>query len=157
MKYHQSVYDMWGTYLNTLSETAEGSKRRYTSYCFCNNEKDADAMAVLVKEGIKRGTTSLNYWYKRENEPLPRIGDLSIITDWAGVAQCIIRTKKVSVVAFKDVSDDMARIEGEGDGSLSYWKEAHTTVFEKEFESLGMKFSPAAEVVFEEFEVVFQP
>ena len=55
----------------------------------------------------------------------------------------------------KLVSD--ARAEGEGDKSLSYWKQAHTEVFRRECrEDFDMEFSEDMDCVCEYFEVVYQ-
>ncbi|SFB37953.1 ASCH domain-containing protein [Clostridium frigidicarnis] len=43
--------------------------------------------------GEKTATTSLHYLYEVENEDLPKIGELSIITDFDGNAKCIIKTE----------------------------------------------------------------
>ena len=55
------------------------------------------------------------------------------------------------------MSEEYAFIEGEGDKSLSYWKEAHTQVFTRECrEDFGMDFSEDMDCVCEYFEVVYQ-
>jgi len=69
-------------------------------------------LAELVKQGIKRATTGLYYLYEIEGDTLPELGDLSIITDWQGKAQCIIKTKKVTILPFKEVNEEFAKIEG---------------------------------------------
>ena len=55
-----------------------------------------------------------------------------MITDWTGLARCVIRTSLVEVVAFADVGEEFAAAEGEGDGSLEYWREAHRAAFGRE-------------------------
>ena len=52
-------------------------------------------------------------------------GDLSIVTDWAGQALCVIETESVVLVPFNEVSAEFAATEGEGDGSLEFWTEGH--------------------------------
>ncbi len=75
--------------------------------------------------------------YKAENEPLPKSGDYSVITDWEGLGICIIKTSRVSVVPFNQVSSDFAAWEGEGDGSLSYWRKVHREAFTRELEEVN--------------------
>ena len=86
---------------------------------------------------------------------LPQVGDLSVITDWTGTARCVIRTSLVEVVAFADVGDEFAAAEGEGDGSLAYWREAHLAAFGRELAGSGRSPGPDMPVVCERFEVVF--
>ncbi|MCY6354407.1 ASCH domain-containing protein [Clostridium sp. ZS2-4] len=153
---HKSVQEMWKNYLASIGENINNTNKNYTSWYFCDNEKSANDLAKLVREGIKRGTTSLYYWYELENEELPTEDNYSIITDWNGIVQCIIRTKKVTVRPFKDVNEEFAKIEGEGDKSLKYWREVHVHFFTKELEEEEKEFSEDMLVVCQEFEVVYK-
>ena len=40
---------------------------------------------------------------------------MSVVTDWDGIPLCIIETSEVEVRAFKDVDEEFAAAEGEGD------------------------------------------
>ena len=86
---------------------------------------------------------------------LPEAGQFNVITDWSGKAQCITRTKKITILPFREVGEDLAFIEGEGDKSLDYWRKAHISFFTRELEKLNMEFSEDMLVVFEEFEVFY--
>ena len=77
-----------------------------------------DALAELVLNGIKTATASAYPLYEQEQEPLPKAGDYSVILNTKGEAVCIIRTTKVYVVPFREVSADHAFREGEDDRSL---------------------------------------
>ena len=80
-----------------------------------------------------------------------------MILDGKGLPRCITRITRVEITPFKDISEEYAFIEGEGDKSLSYWKEAHTQVFTRECrEDFGMDFTEDMECVCEYFEVVYQ-
>ena len=57
--------------------------------------------------------------------PLPKAGDLSVVTNWARTPLCVIETQRVEIVPYEEVSADFAATEGEGDGSLRYWQQAH--------------------------------
>lgn len=153
---HKSVRKMWENYLNSIGERATNTSKSYTSWYFCDDEKSANNLAKLVREGVKRGTTSLYDWYSVDNEELPKVGCYSVITDWNGIAQCIIRTKKVTILPFKDVNEELAKIEGEGDKSLEYWQKVHIDFFTRELKEQKMEFSQDMLVVFEEFEVVYE-
>ena len=54
--------------------------------------------------------------------------------DSAEKALCIIETVQVDVMPFEQVSAEFAAIEGEGDGSLAYWRQAHLEYFTRECE-----------------------
>lgn len=152
---HISVKEMWHRYLMHLGHDPLKAKLKHASWHFCDNRKDADSLAELVKQGIKKATTSLLYFYELENEKLPKAGDLSIITNWQGEAQCIIETKKVTLQPFCEVTEDFAQIEGEGDKSLQYWQDVHRHAFTRQMQQYDNEFSEEMLVVCEEFEMVW--
>jgi len=132
----------------------EGKKNFEKAWHFCNDEKNANELAELTLQGIKRATTSLKYWYEVENEKIPEEGDLNIITDWKGNPVCVIKNVKVSIIPFKDVDEDFAYREGEGDKSLKYWRDVHIEYFTKELKEKDIEFNEDMLVVCEEFDVV---
>lgn len=148
-----SIKIMWNKYLS--SGGVDEKKERFTTWHFCDNPKDADELASLVKSGIKTATSSLCEIYDiDEEDTLPKVGECSIITDWAGRAQCIIETVEVTLVPFKDVDEDFAYSEGEGDRSLEHWRRVHRNFFMRELEEHPIEFSEDMLVVCEKFKVV---
>ncbi len=122
---------------------------------FCSNKEDADDLLALVLQGPKRGTASLIESYERDGEEIPEVGCLSIVTDWAGNPGCVIETVKITRCPFGEVTEEMAAIEGEGDGSLSYWRRAHINAFGEEMKDWGKTLSDDMEILFEEFRVLY--
>jgi len=55
------------------------------------------------------------------------------------------------------VTAEFAAIEGEGDGSLSSWREAHRQYFTRECVHAGREFAEDMLVACERFRMVFQP
>ncbi|HKM00449.1 MAG TPA: ASCH domain-containing protein [Sedimentibacter sp.] len=153
---NKSIEKIWTDYLKSLGENPINTNKIYTSWYFCDNKQDADELAQLVMDGIKKATASLYLFYESENEELPKVGDLSVITNWEGEAKCIIRTSNIDIVPFKDVTEEFAQTEGEGDKSLKYWKRAHSEYFSREVKELGKEFNENMLVVCEKFEVVYK-
>jgi hypothetical protein len=114
-----------------------------------------DALAELVLNGIKTATASAYPLYEQEQEPLPKAGDYSVILNTKGEAVCIIRTTKVYVVPFREVSADHAFREGEDDRSLESWREVHRDFFTREMNDEGLSFDEDMPVVCEEFMRVY--
>ncbi len=143
-------------YLNTLpAEVAQ----RYTSFSadyFCADQHNADLCAELVARGEKQATCSLEYWYSHENEPMPKVGHLQVVTNWEGQPVCIIETTSVSKSRYQDVSEEFAHAEGEGDKSLAWWRDAHWQFFSDECKELGIEPSQDMLLVLEHFKVVHQ-
>ena len=152
---NKSVLEMWEKYLRSIGEDPEGTDLTYESWYFCDNEEDANELAQLVLEGTKRATASLYRSYEFENEKVPEVGQHVIITDWNGIAKCIIKSSKVTILPFRDITEEHARIEGEGDKSLKYWREGHIRFFTRECQVMGLEFNEDMLVVFEEFKVVY--
>ena len=116
-----------------------------------------DKLAGLVMAGRKTATASVYELYPYDNEDLPKVGDYSVILDSSDNAVCIIRDTDVSMVPFKDVDEQHARREGEGDLSLAYWRDVHREFFTPELEEAGNKLTDDTGSVLETFEVVFKP
>ncbi|MCR2045091.1 ASCH domain-containing protein [Anaerosalibacter massiliensis] len=152
----KSVDSMWESYLFFIGENRNNINKKYSTWYFSNNEEDANNLLDLVIRGEKTGTSSLYYWYTLDNEQLPRPGEYSIITNWEGIAQCIIKTRKVTILPFKYVTEEFAIMEGEGDKSLEYWRNVHIKFFTEELKEVGKQFNEDMNIVYEEFEVVFK-
>lgn len=144
------------TYWNKFKVKSGTDKTYIEAYCFCDNKKDADELANLVLEGKKRATASNYSNYQRENERLPEVGDLNIITDFYNEPKCIVETIEIEIVKFKDVSLEFAKTEGEGDSSLEYWRDAHRSFFARELYENGEEFTEGMLVVCEKFKVIYK-
>src|SRR5512137_340252 len=155
MQNSRSAHEMWRAYLTSLGEDPPRTRNRFTAWHFCDNEADANSLAALVKAGDKRATSSLYWMYEHDQEPVPRPGDHSVITDWDGEAQCVIRTTSVEIVPFNQVTADFARTEGEGDRSLEHWRRVHWACFTRDLRAIGRGPEETMPVVCEAFEIVY--
>jgi uncharacterized protein YhfF len=144
-------------YWERFIATAHGvdPARFYESFCFGDNEELANSLAELVLAGAKRATAALLLSVEHDGKRPPRPRDLSVVKNWAGTPLCVIETVRVDLAPFSEVSAEFAATEGEGDGSLEYWREAHAIYFSRECARIGRKFSEDMLVVCERFEVVF--
>lgn len=145
-------------FLRTYVDAVEGvdETRFHEAFYFGDSMELADALAELVLKGIKRGTATSVWSIEADGERLPTPGDLSVVTSWSGKPLCIIETVAVEVVPFSEVSAEFAAIEGEGDGSLHLWQEAHRDYFNRECANAGRQFTESMLVACEEFRVVYQ-
>jgi len=108
----------------------------YSAWSFGNDPATADELGLLVRDGPKRGTTSLLSWYEGDDadpdEPMPVVGALSVVLDSRGDPICVIRTVKVEVRPLDEVDETFAWVEGEGDRSLAHWRDVHIRFFASE-------------------------
>ena len=151
---NSSARNIWGDYLDSHLEYAFVDEPRVTH--FCDNEKDANECLKLVLSGTKRATTHSLLGLQMRKERLPKIGDFTIVTDWSGKAKCIVRTVAVRLKPFFSIREAYAKIEGEGDKSLKYWKETHWDYYTRELEPYGRRPVESMIVVCEIFEKVYE-
>jgi uncharacterized protein YhfF len=144
----------WSAFAKTRA--SDPTPRFLESFFFDDNEPSANQLAALVLAGRKRATAALLWCHEQEGKPLPRPGDLSIVTDFAGTPLCVIETSRVDIVRFDEVSAEFAATEGEGDASLAYWRRTHEAFFGRECRRIGRVPDPRMPVVCERFEVVFR-
>ena len=154
---HSSVRKLWQEYLAANGEQEDTTNKKYTSWHFCDNKEDADGLVELVLQGVKCATASLYECYEYEQEESPKAGDYSVITDWDGIARCIIKATRVQVKPFGQVTPEFAATEGEGDKSLDYWRRVHWECFTRDMAEMGKEPTEDMLVICEEFQVVHRP
>ena len=149
-----SIQSFWSAFASTIGHAP--SDRFHEAFHFDDNAPTADKLAALVLAGRKRATAALVWAYEAEGKPIPKPGDLSVVTLFSGQPGCVIETLGIQTVPFSEVDADFAATEGEGDGSLAYWQRVHTAFFGRECQRLGREFSLSAPVVCERFAVVYR-
>ena len=113
----------------------------------------ASKLGELVRAGVKTATTRA-FWAYKPNEPLPQVGELSVVLGGEGEPLCIIETTEVRTVTFTEVDAAFAFDEGGGDRSLDYWRGAHERFFTRTLPD-GKTFSETMPVVCERFRKVY--
>ncbi|WP_418500225.1 ASCH domain-containing protein [Flagellimonas sp.] len=149
-----SARNLWGDFLDAHLEFASEDAPKVIH--FCDNEKDADTCVDLVCKEIKRATSHSLKGIQLRSEKLPKIGDFYVVTDWNGNAKCIIRTTSVKLVPYFAIREEHARLEGEGDKSLSHWKKIHWDHYTRELAKFGTQPTESMIVVFETFEMLYK-
>ncbi len=143
--------EMWSAFCN---EKGIAESTKYEAWAF---GEAPDQLVQLVLEGKKTGTSSAYDVYELDaSEPIPEEGAYSIILDSNNCAKAVIKTTKVSIIPFSEVTEEHARKEGEGDLSLAHWRKVHEEFFSWELEHVGLTFAPSCLVVCEEFEVLYR-
>lgn len=140
-----------------LSLPVAARARHVSADYFCADEHNANLCASLVVAGRKRATCSLAYWYLEKGERMPEQGDLLVVTDWSGQPKALVELVSVTLCRFDEIDAAFAAEEGEGDGSLAWWRKAHKAFFEREMKAEGREFDEHATLVLERFRVVALP
>jgi uncharacterized protein YhfF len=153
MKIPESVLAYWNEFVRISGDKVK--EKYYETFHFCDNEADANELLNLVLKGKKYATAGLYWDYEVENEKIPTVGNLSILTNWNGQPKCIIETTHVDIIPFDEVSTEFAAKEGEGDLSLEYWKKVHWTAFGRHCKKNKKEPSFKMPVVCEQFKIIY--
>jgi uncharacterized protein YhfF len=144
---------LWNDFLDEYPNNK--TKDKPISFYFCDNEKDANECAELVVKEIKQATAASLWWFEKNNEALPKVGDQYIVTDWSGNAKAIIETIKVELTPYNNITSEFAKSEGEGDKSLEYWKKVHQAYYSREMQPYNEKFNENMIIICEYFKTIF--
>jgi uncharacterized protein YhfF len=125
------------------------------AWSFGDSPELADELIQLVLDGTKTATAELVVEFENAGEPLPAKGDLSIVLDGAGDPRVLVRTTRVDVVPFEQVTEEHAYLEGEDDRTLSSWRGGHEQYWRRQLAGSGREFDPTIPVVCERFQVLY--
>ena len=93
--------------------------------CSFGSEGMEERLAALVIAGRKRATV----WDGREENPT--VPGMLWAVMAAGRAVAVIETVAVGRSHYDEIDEDFAALEGEGDGSLAFWRAAHEDYFRR--------------------------
>src|SRR5688572_13390430 len=91
---------------------------------FGDSAELSEELLSLIREGRKRGGASLVWAHEADGEAVPSVGEIEIVVNHLNAPSLVTRTTAVEVVPFNQVSAQFAAREGEGDGTLEYWRKA---------------------------------
>ena len=112
-----------------------------------------DWLAELVVEGKKTATCSSYEQYQLENDPLPKVGEYSIILNSENTPVAIIEVESVEFYPLNEVPEDFALAEGEG--TYMEWWDAHVNFFTELLKQYNLTFTPDMMAVCERFRMVY--
>ena len=114
----------------------------------------SEELIELIRSGPKRAGTGLLWAMEHDGDTMPQVGDIEIVIDHRQEPALVTRITRVELVAFSSVEAEYAAIEGEGDGSLEYWRQAHWRFFSRECARIGREPRQDMPVVCSVFELL---
>jgi uncharacterized protein YhfF len=114
----------------------------------------SEELLSLIRSGHKRAGTGLLWGYEHEGEHIARAGDIEIVLDHLQEPALVTRIISSEIVPYCEVTAEYAAIEGEGDGSLEYWRKAHWAFFSRECKRIGREPCESMPVICNIFEVL---
>jgi uncharacterized protein YhfF len=98
--------------------------RDLETFTFGDGPKLAEWLATLVLDGRKTATS-----WAASDGMLTEVGKVMVMLDGAGTPRAVIETMELTECRFDEVDELFAFEEGEGDRTLSYWRDAHQRYF----------------------------
>ena len=114
----------------------------------------SEELLDLIKSGRKHAGTGLLWAYEADGEAIPQQGDIEITVDHRNEPAFVTRITRVEIIPFAAVNAEYATIEGEGDGSLDYWRKGHWAFFTRECHRIGRKPDESMPVICSVFEIL---
>jgi len=150
---NERIVDFWRRACRAVPDLPADAA--YQVWHFGDGAALARELADLVLLGPKRATAGLLWEAESDANTMPVLGGYSVVTDGNGAPLMVLRTAHVEIRPFGEVDADFAAAEGDGDGSLEYWRHAHWSYFSRRCEVLGRTPSEEMPVILERFELIF--
>jgi uncharacterized protein YhfF/RimJ/RimL family protein N-acetyltransferase len=114
----------------------------------------SEELLALIRSGRKRAGTGLLWAYQHDGQHIAQTGDIEIVVDHLNAPAMVTRVVSSEVTEFNLVTAQYAAMEGEGDGSLAYWRKAHWNFFGRECKRIGRETDESMPVICTVFEVL---
>ena len=153
----ESIEAYWQEFLSTLPADSPYRTKTYIAEGWGDGAAMADELGALIIQGAKTATCSALWEWEAEGNPIPQPGWITIALDGRREPLCIVETVEISVRKYNEVDAAFARDEGEGDLSLSYWREAHRNYFSRVLpRKTDKEFSEEMPLVCERFKLIYK-
>ncbi len=149
------IETFWQDYLSTLSEADQNTTPTYVVDQFADTPEAATKVGKLVRDRIKTTTSSLLWGLEHIGEPLPKVGDISLIVDGNGEPLCIIELTEVEIKPFNVVDERFAFEYGEGDRTLAFWLSDNWDFHSRWCIEIGREPSETMPIVFQRFRLLY--
>jgi len=142
-------------FLDTLPPDSDYRQYRWIAEAWGEGAM-ADELGGLIASGKK--TASCTTWWEfiAEGGKVPALDLLTVVLDALGYPLCVIETYQIEVKRINEVSAEFAALEGEGDLSYKYWRDAHWKYFTRTLKAIGKEPAEDMRVVCERYRVVYK-
>ena len=146
----------WQTFLGTLPDNSPWHQAPYEAEAWGDSPEMAQELADLIVAGIKTATCSALWDWQADDEAIPEPGGITIVLDGQNQPVGIVETVEITVQLYNEVDAQFAFEEGEGDRSLTYWREAHWRFFSRTLPNIGKKPAQDMPLVCERFRLIYR-
>lgn len=118
---------------------------RYVQFSLSNNA--ADDNFPKLYSGKKYALFRIKQWFASQNITLPEIDDIVVLTGYYGEPRAVVKLTQVEIVAYKDLTKEMALAAGVADGSVEAWKKSRHKYIEADCNSIDIIFNEDIEIM----------
>lgn len=151
----EEIKEYWNNYLDTIPEE-DHPVHPHVEVSIAGNDEICDSLLELYLNGKKTAGSGLVKDYNLANDDLPVEGNYWIVLNSDQEAKCILKTIRIEINQFKNITQEIAKAEGEGDLSTDFWKTAHKNFFEPFLKDWKIEDLEEEDVVTEFYEVVYK-
>jgi uncharacterized protein YhfF len=153
---HPSNTVDWPQVLDRIDASAYPGTVPEAPFWFGDSPELCSKLTLLVLEGTKTATASLLWAWEHEGEPIPKTGQHDVLLDWNNRFIGIIATTQIAIKPFAEITSAFARLEGEGNLSLEYWRKVHWRFFQRVCQQLDKPMTEHVPVFCQVFRLVYQ-
>lgn len=152
-----AIQQLWQAYLATLPEPYHTliAQQGYTADAWGDNPALADELGGLIAAGVKTATCGALWDYEATGDPIPTVGQKTIVLDGRGAPLCVIETTEITIRAFNAIDAQFAYEEGEDDRTLASWRTEHQRYFTRTLAASGRTFDETMPLVCERFRLLY--
>ncbi len=155
MEHPKEILEFWEEFKNS-DNSQKNQNEVFEIDEYGDSPEMRDELVSLILEGKKTATCGSLFQYEHEGYAPSQEGDRRVVVDGSGAPVCITEIIEVSLKKFKDVKEDFARDEGEGDGSLEHWRKGHWQFFSRVLPPIGAEVSEDMMLICERFKVIYK-
>lgn len=119
------------------------------------NKETVDNILKLVLDGEKCGTFGLKDLLDRQSGPGPVVGRDAVVIDMDGESHAIVKTTKLTPMAYQDIKEEHLAIEGPGARKLERWQDIHWPYWTNLLKPHGIEPSQDMIVMVEHFDLIY--
>jgi uncharacterized protein YhfF len=147
-----AVERFWQGCVKTLKKPPDDGF--YRVRYFGRTEAVVNVILPLIRGGEKTVTFTSPWIYVGDSNATPVVGGFTVVTDFSGHPELVIRTTSLETKPFDAVSEADSQYEGPAVRPLEAWRNVHWRFFSGVLEPLGRAPSQDMPVTVERFEVV---
>lgn len=143
----------WDAYLESVGLDGDDL---YVEASIAGDYAIADDLLELYLLGKKTAGSGLVQDFKLAGDELPVVGNYWIVLDTNDNPSCILKTVRVEINKFKNITLEIAQAEGEGEQTVEYWHRVHREFFTPFLADLKITNLDEEDVVTEFYELVYR-